>query len=132
MWLLVRAARLVGGRRPQARIVVQTRSPEHRTLKAALAGDPARMLNEELDLRRSLGFPPLGAIAEISGAGAEQDTSALGELLMEKAPSAMVMGPRADGRYLLRADDDEQLAELLASVPRPKERMRIAVDPPRI
>ncbi|MGI9598044.1 MAG: hypothetical protein ACR2QK_17910, partial [Acidimicrobiales bacterium] len=51
MWLLVRAARLVGGRRPESRIVVQTRSPDHRVLKAAVAADPGRMAEAERELR---------------------------------------------------------------------------------
>ena len=132
MWLLVRAARLVGGRRPESRVVVQTRSPEHRVLQAAMRADPSRMIDEEQALRETLGFPPHGAIAEISGAVADAYALDLGNAIADSSPGAMVMGPRADGRYLLRADDGEQLAALLESVPRPKGRMRIAVDPPRI
>ncbi len=132
MWLLVRAAKMVGGRRSTARVVVQTRSPEHRTLQAAMRADPGRMVDEERRLRASLGFPPHGAIAEISGAVSEIYAAELMAATPELAPNALVMGPRADGRYLLRADDPEQLATILATVPRPKGRMRIAVDPPRI
>jgi hypothetical protein len=90
------------------------------------------MVDEERALRATLGFPPHGAIAEISGAAADEYAVELGAAAAATVPPAMVMGPRADGRYLLRADAPEQLAALLETVPRPKGRMRIAVDPPRI
>lgn len=135
MWLLVRAARLVGGRRPGARIVVQTRSPDHRVLKAAVAADPGRMIEVERELRGALGFPPFGALAEVGGAGAQEF---IGGLLADQATVPLVetgavqaLGPRQDGKYLVRADDPEQLAEVLARSPRPKQRVRVAVDPPR-
>ena len=38
--LLARAARLVGGRRPGARVLVQTRVPNHEVLDAALTPIP--------------------------------------------------------------------------------------------
>ncbi len=126
MTLLVRAARLVGGRRAGARLAVQTRTPDHRVLQAALAADPGRLVDEERALRAGLGFPPSGAIAEVGGAGAA-------ELLAPLSGRAevAVLGPRADGRYLVRADDPERLAAALVALPRPKERVRVAVDPPR-
>ncbi len=126
MWLLVRAARMVGGRRSGARIVVQTRSPGHRVLRAAVSADPGRMLDEERSLRRALGFPPAGALAELGGPGAAGFAGSLAAV-----PGATVLGPRHDGRYLLRADDPTRLADILAATGRPKERVRLAVDPPR-
>jgi primosomal protein N' (replication factor Y) len=126
MGLLVRAARLIGGRRRGAPIVVQTRSPEHRVLRAAVAADPSRMVDEELAVRTALGFPPAGALAEVGGAGAASFLAPLAG-----RDDVMVLGPRDDGRHLLRTDDAESLAEVLASLPRPKERVRVAVDPPR-
>ncbi len=135
MWMLVRAARLIGGRRPGARIVVQTRSPEHRVLKAAVAADPSRMLESEQQLRTALGFPPFGALAELGGAGAEEFVAAMAGGArtepMLSAGSLRVLGPRSDGKYLIRADDPQQLADSLAANERPKQRIRIAVDPPR-
>lgn len=126
MTLLVRASRLVGGRRPGARIVVQTRSPEHRVLRAAVAADPGRFADEELALRTALGFPPVGALAEVGGPGAAGYLAPLAE-----RSGLMVLGPRDDGRYLVRADGPGELADALADLDRPRERVRVAVDPPR-
>ena len=125
MGLLVRAARTVGGR-AGGRIVVQTRSPEHRVLRAAVAADPGRMVDEELALRTSLGFPPAGALAEVGGAGAAAFLAPL-----SGREGVVVLGPRDDGRYLVRSDDPARLAAALASLSRPKDRVRVAVDPPR-
>ncbi len=126
MGLLVRAARLIGGRRSGAPIVIQTRSPEHRVIAAAVAADPSRMVEEERAVRAALGFPPVGALAEVGGAGAATFLAPLAG-----ADGVVVLGPRHDGRYLVRADGPDALAEVLASLDRPKERVRVAVDPPR-
>ncbi len=129
MTLLVRAAQLVGGRDAGGRILVQTRVPGHRVLAAAVRADPGRLVAEETDVRRALGFPPFGALAELAGPGA----GALARTVSEQADpaSVRVLGPRDDDRYLIRADDGEALADLLAAAPRPAERVRIAVDPLR-
>ncbi|MEM9654142.1 MAG: hypothetical protein AAGA65_18755 [Actinomycetota bacterium] len=127
MWLLVRAARTVGRRRAEGRLLVQTRSPDHRVLRAAIAADPARMVDEERALRAALGFPPYGALAEFGGPGAAEFAASI-----EVDGDRMVLGPRPDGRYLLRDADPDRLAAGLAEAPRPAERIRIAVDPPRV
>ncbi|MEL6981061.1 MAG: hypothetical protein AAFO29_01420 [Actinomycetota bacterium] len=126
MGLLVRAARLIGGRRQGSPIVVQTRSPEHRVLRAAVAADPSRLVEEERAVRAAIGFPPTGALAEVGGAGAAAFLAPLAG-----RDGVMVLGPREDGRHLVRTDDADSLADVLASLPRPKERVRVAVDPPR-
>ena len=46
------------------------------------------------------------------------------------APGVEVMGPR-DNAWLVRAPDPETLSDLLASVDRPRGRLRIEVDPAR-
>lgn len=127
MVLLARASRMVGGRRPGARILAQTRTPDHRVLRAAGLSDTGRFVDEEMALRRGLGLPPATALAEISGPGAAR--------LLEPAADlaeAEVLGPRDDGRYLLRAPDAVTLAAILADFDRPPERVRVAVDPPRV
>jgi primosomal protein N' (replication factor Y) len=126
MALLVLAARLTGGRDQGGRVVVQTRSADHRVLRAAVRADPGRFAAEERDLRRSMGLPPFGALAEISGAGAGELVAPLG-----RQPGVTVLGPRHDGRYLLRAGGPEALAAVLARAERPAARVRVAVDPPR-
>ena len=126
MSMIVQAARLVGPRNKGGRILVQTRTPDHRVLRAAVAADPATFAAEESALREAMGFPPFGALAEIGGPPAEEFVDPLLERL-----DLTVLGPRADGRFLLRAGSPEELAAILAETPRPKGRLRVAVDPPR-
>ena len=124
--LLARAARLVGGRRPGSRVLVQTRVPNHEVLDAALHADPSRVSDAEARRRRDLGFPPVRAMAAISGPGAEEFVAALG------APLGIdVLGP-AKGAWLVRAATPEALADVLALVARPVARVRIEVDPLRV
>jgi len=129
MALLVRAARLVGGKQKgsQSEILIQTRLPDHRVVRAAVRADPGEFAAEEAAIRRAAGFPPFGALAEISGAPAAQFVEPLQSRL-----DVDVLGPRADGRYLLRTENADHLAEVLASAVRPKGRLRVAVDPPRV
>ncbi len=135
------AARLLGGRAFGGRLVIQTRLPDHRVVKAVVAGDPERFAEAEAVQRAELEFPPYGALAELSGAGAA--AYAAGVLTVTEADpdrwgALRLFGPRRDDRYLISvpADDAEEpwelLAELLRLVPRPKQRVRIAVDPPRV
>jgi len=126
MALLVHAARLAGPRAGGGRIVVQTRAPEHRVLRAALHADPGVLAREEAVVRRAMGLPPYGALAEVSGAGAE----ALAARLVAD-PALTVMGPR-DGRWLIRADTPDHLADALRPDHRPPGRIRVHVDPPRV
>ena len=126
MSLLVHAARLVGPRAGGGRIVVQTRTPDHRVLRAAVRADPGALVAAERPLRESLGWPPFGALAEIGGEAAE----AFAEALRSRA-DLLVLGPRDDGRYLVRAESPVALSEALAVTPRPPGRFRVAVDPPR-
>lgn len=125
MALLVHAARLTGPRAGGGRIVVQTRTPDHRVLRAALHADPGILAREEATVRRAMGLPPYGALAEVSGAGAD----ALADRLLAD-PDLTVMGPR-DGRWLIRAGTSDRLAEALRPDQRPPGRLRVHVDPPR-
>jgi primosomal protein N' (replication factor Y) len=124
--LLVRAARLVGGREGGGRILVQTRLPRHEVVAAALHADPARVSSADAARRSELGFPPAVAMAEISGQAAAAFIESLG------APMGLdLLGPR-DGRWLVRAPDHETLCDALAATPRPSGRLRIEVDPLRV
>src|SRR5690606_21355941 len=68
--LIARAGRLVGPRDRGGRVVLQTFEPEHPVIRAAVLGDPGRLVDVESPRRRELGFPPFGALAEVSGGGA--------------------------------------------------------------
>jgi primosomal protein N' (replication factor Y) len=124
--LLARAARLVGARSGGGRVVVQTHLPRHEVVQAGLHGDPTRVSSAEAERRELLLFPPVTAMAEVSGAGAAELVSSLGV-----PPDVDVLGP-SDGRWLLRAPDHRTLCDTLAATRRPSSRVRVAVDPPRI
>ena len=121
MALLVRAARLVGPRTAGGRVLVQTFSPEHDVLQAAVLADPGRLAKVEAGRRRMLGLPPFAALARVSGEGSDAFVAATG------------LAAAADGDgYLLRAGSWDELGPRLAATPRPKgSRLRIEVDPAR-
>jgi primosomal protein N' (replication factor Y) len=121
--LLARAARLVGGRHRDGRLLVQTRLPEHEVIDAAVHADPSRLAVVERARRAALRLPPETALALVSGPGAAE--------FLEGLPrSVEVLGP-GDGRWLVRAPDHRLLADALAGAPRPSERVRVEVDPRR-
>jgi primosomal protein N' (replication factor Y) len=126
MALLARAARLVGGRNDGGRLLLQTRLPDHEVVMAVVHADPGRYVGRERGRRTELGFPPVRAMAAVSGevAGAYVDglRAANGDLDF--------LGP-ADGRWLVRAPDHNRLCDALAAVPRPPGRLRVNVDPSR-
>jgi primosomal protein N' (replication factor Y) (superfamily II helicase) len=124
--LLARAARLVGGKGGGGRLVVQTHVPRHEVVQAVLNADPSRVASAERDRREQLRFPPVTAMAEVSGAAAEAYVGALGACL-----GVEVLGP-SDGHWLVRAPDHRTLCDALAATPRPAGRLRVAVDPPRV
>ena len=124
--LLARAARLLGGKGGGGRLVVQTHVPRHEVVQAGLNADPSRVASAERDRREQLRFPPVTAMAEVSGAAAEAYVGALGACL-----GVEVLGP-SDGHWLVRAPDHRTLCDALAATPRPAGRLRVAVDPPRV
>jgi len=126
--LLVRAARLVGGREGGGRVLVQTRVPRHDVIDAALHADPSRFAVAEEAQREALGLPPASALAEVAGAAAEAFVRNLEGAL---DPAIEVLGP-SDGRWLVRAAGHRALCDALAGTTRPAGRLRVAVDPPRV
>jgi primosomal protein N' (replication factor Y) (superfamily II helicase) len=124
--LLARAARVVGPKAGGGRVVVQTHLPRHEVVQAALHADPSRVATAERERRELLRFPPVTAMAEVSGAGAGAFAEALGHPL-----GVAVLGP-SEGRWLVRAPDHATLCDALAATPRPPGRLRVAVDPPRV
>jgi primosomal protein N' (replication factor Y) len=123
--LLARAARLVGGRRSGARVLVQTRVPDHEVIDAALHGDPSRVSAAERARRTDLRFPPFSAMAAVSGPGAAALIDGVTGLGVE------VLGPAKDV-WLVRADTHDLLSDALLRAPRPTARVRVEVDPLRI
>jgi primosomal protein N' (replication factor Y) (superfamily II helicase) len=137
--LMVRAGRLVGARRagpPWARVLVQTRVPEHPVLAVLALGEPAPVLEAEVDLRRESGLPPFSALALVSGALGASYAAELAEALAAGQPAGgrpVTLSPLDEGRFLLQAPGHEPLCDLLAAVARPPGRgLRVEVDPPTV
>jgi primosomal protein N' (replication factor Y) len=130
--LLVRASRLVGPRAgpPSARVLVQTRVPEHPVLEALSKGEPASVLAGEEAVRRSSGLPPFSALAAITGKLAPDFVQAL---KMEASGTEVSASEMGEGTYLVRAPDHDVLCSLLAGIHRPPGRgLRVEVDPSSI
>lgn len=129
MGLLVRAARLVGPRARGGRILIQTFQPDNSVVRAAVFADPGLVVGEERQRRKMLGLPPYGALAEVSGLGAEQFIAGIVE--QASRTGAVTVGG-SDGTYILRAADWTTLGiGIRAGVRPPQSRLRIVVDPPR-
>jgi primosomal protein N' (replication factor Y) len=129
LWLLVRAARRLGGR-DGGEILVQTRLPEHEVLRVASTGEVAPFAAAEHERRRALGFPPFGGLAEVSG-----DAAAVEEACRRLDGPLVVLGPHA-GRALVRAPSVAELCDGLARADlapaRALGRLRVDVDPLRV
>ena len=138
LWLLVRAARLVGPRAERGEVLVQTRLTDHEVVRAAATSDPVLVAEAEAARRRVLGYPPFGGLAEVSGepAAVTAACDALRELTVA-ATGVGVLGPIADGkRALVRAPTVSALCDALAgpgvAAARTVGRLRVDVDPRRI
>jgi primosomal protein N' (replication factor Y) len=118
--LLAHGARLV----PNGEVVVQTTVPQHEVLVGLMNGDLAAHHAAETQRRKRLSLPPFGALAEISGKGAHEMSDQLSR-------SLLVQVSTGDERVLVRASSWEDLSEALRSVERPKDRVRVVIDPPR-
>lgn len=117
--LIVRAGRIA----PE--VLVQTFAPDHEVIGAAAAGDPSTLLDGERDRRELLRFPPFGALALVSGPGADD--------LVAQLPAAIQVGGDGVDRHLVRATDWTTLGLALNAAVRPVgARIRIEVDPARI
>jgi len=130
--LLVRASRLVGARRGPAwaRVLVQTRVPDHPVLVAVARGQPADIFPAEESMRRSAGLPPFSALAAVSGTLATDYVEALRQA---GAGRAVTFSELAEDRYLVQASGHDELCDLLAGVPRPPGRgLRVEMDPAAI
>ncbi len=115
--------------------MLQTRVPDHAVVQAIARAEPQRIVDVELDYRQMLGYPPFGALAELSG---EDDAlaGAIDALRAREVQSVgvQVFGPD-DRRALVTGPTWDALADALArALPagRALGRVRAAVDPPRI
>lgn len=129
--LCSRAARLLGGRAGNGRLLLQTRLPEHVVIEAVGTADPLPVLEETTVLVRDLHYPPFGGLARVSG-----DAAACAQLAADlRAAGVDARGPADDGRYQVRAATAPALADAIDAViatARALGRIRIEVDPVRI
>jgi primosomal protein N' (replication factor Y) len=155
--LITQVAGRAGRADKPGRVIIQTRQPDHASLKAAAEHDPDLFASQELDHRRELFYPPFSRLANIRLSSNRLD-------LVEKAAKAAaraiekargkipascniaVLGPapapmgRLRGRFrwqmLIKAQDAASLSRLLAlarqglndALP-PGVRLSIDVDP---
>jgi primosomal protein N' (replication factor Y) len=130
LWLLVRAARLLGPTDGGGELLVQTRVADDEVLAAATSGDPTTVVASERARRTALALPPFGGVAEVRGDAVA--VSAACDLLRSRLT---VVGPTG-ARALLRAPTIAALCDALADVDlapaRAHGRLRVDVDPLRI
>jgi primosomal protein N' (replication factor Y) len=131
LWLVVRAARLVGPRAAGGRILVQTRLPRHEVIEAAVRADPGLLADAERPRRRLLELPPFAALARLTG-----DAPALAAAAVAlRSAGGIGVSTGTDGAVLVRAPSAERLAAALAgalAAGRPAGRLRAEVDPLRV
>jgi primosomal protein N' (replication factor Y) len=136
LWLIVRGARLLSPR--AGALLVQTRLPDHETVRAAAESEPFLVVAAESARRRVLGFPPFGGLAELSGASS---TVAVACDVLREQPGVTVLGPvdrvgQDRARALVKAASTEALCDALASPSLASAHtsgsLRVDVDPRRV
>ena len=131
LWLLVRAARLVGPRAAGGRVLVQTRLPRHEVIEAAVRADPGLLAEAERPRRKLLELPPFSSLARLTG-----DAPALAAAAAAlRAAGGVGVSIGTDGAALVRAASADGLATALAdalAAGRPVGRLRAEVDPLRV
>jgi len=131
LWLLVRGAQLLTARpRRETRLLLQTRVPDHEVVRAVAQGRPEIVTEGEIVRRRALGYPPFGALAELTG----EDAPLRAAVAALPMLGVRALGP-SDGRVLVHASAWEVLAEALHDAlpaARAEGRIRTVVDPQRV
>jgi primosomal protein N' (replication factor Y) len=114
-----KAGRLVGPRKGgHGQVVLQTRRGEDGVIGALESGDVSAIVRDDDETARLLGFPPYGALAEISGLGAQEFVSQFGPpLTVRSTPQG----------FDLRAPTIEDLTSALRVSVRPAQKLRVAV-----
>jgi primosomal protein N' (replication factor Y) len=124
--LIVLANRLLGGRSRGGRLLLQTRTPEHEVVQAALRADPRLVSVVEAGRRRLLRFPPAATTVVVGKDAAAAYMERVGTPI-----GVRIQGPD-DGRWVLRAENGPLLLDHLAAIDRPAGRLQLQVDPARL
>lgn len=134
LWLLVRAARLIGPRAAGGRLLVQTRLPRHEVVEAAVRADPGLLTETERPRRKLLDLPPYAALARLTG-DAHALSAAAAAMRASGRDAGVGVSGGPDTAVLVRAPSPERLADALAvglAAGRPAGRIRAEVDPLRV
>ncbi len=144
--LFVQVAGRAGRGEVPGRVLIQTRQPEHPAIVCAAQHDVARFVEQELEARRELGYPPFSRLAllrcdAVEEERAERAAERLAAIARRAGGDAVrVLGPapapipRLRNRYrfhvLLRAVERAELKKSLLAVARAEldRRVRLALD----
>jgi len=135
-WLVTRGAQVLAARpRDETMLLMQTRMPDHVVVQAVANATPDDVIAAEHEYREVLGYPPFGALAELSGDGEALDATLEALHALDIAAAGVqVFGPH-DDRALVHAPDWEVLARALQQclpAGRAIGRVRAVVDPARV
>ncbi len=121
---LVRAVRITNrpGGAP-GKIYLQTRSTGNSLIETIQTTNIDEWAESESARRKLLDLPPYGSFAAISGSGAEQYVRNI-----QNSNKLEILGPQA-GTWMVKCKDHEVLLRSLEETPKPKARLRIAVNP---
>ena len=125
--LVIRAARLVGS---HGRVLLVTRQPDHLILRGLSQGDATALSAELAFPREALGYGLPVSIARVSGAGSAAVAESLEPIVLSPGSELRRIGP-VSGPFIVSAPNAAALADALAAVDRPPERVRVEVDPVR-
>jgi primosomal protein N' (replication factor Y) len=145
--LLTQAAGRAGRGERQGRVLIQTYSPHHYSIRAASAQDYARFIRREMELRRELMYPPFAQMALVRIEGEElssvsQGASKIANRLATSAnpETIRVLGPapapieRIKKRYrwqvLVKSRRRDELRAALMAITsyRSQDGLRVSVD----
>lgn len=130
--LLVRAGRLVGGRREgTGRVIVQTRVAEHEVLEAAVAADPTMLSGPEQTRRALTEMPPASTVAVVGGPSADAFVESFRAIAGVRLDDLRV-DAAGEHQWLIRSANRTALLDVLDEVPRPAGRLRLQIDPLRL
>ena len=122
MAAVARAARIVGR---SGRIVIQTRQPEHRVLRALVDGGVEEYLRADTEMLRAMGLAPFVTVAVLTADGD------LTDLVVPERSG--IEWSRDGARIIARAADRDALLQFVADVRAASPvRVRVAVNPPRV
>ena len=115
--LLTQVAGRAGRGNDPGRVIIQTYSPQHYSIRAAVRHDFARFAAQELRYRKQLGYPPFARAVNIRFEGTDGDkVSAYAEQFAEKLHAIM------DAEHTVKSSPGS--AVLLGPAPAPIEKIR--------